>query len=326
MIRRSRLIAALVVAGLCAPGTWLRTEVTRETPTDISVTQVAGSAATPSPQWVVEGVWEYSTVPSLRFGGYSALLTIGDDTLRAFSDRGFRLTFPAPDKPDYTPADPRQDHHISRQAMSEEPLNWLYWDIESATRDPVTGDYWLGYEYTHAIHRFSIASKPEGFRALDQEFDWYENGGLEGMERLSDGRFLAIPEGKDYALVFPSDPVEGAAPQRVQFANPADSFAVTDLAQLPDGRVLLLMRNVAWGLPPFESMIAIAEPPASGVDEIWSPQVALRFDDILPRENYEGLAVRPQEDGSVIIWVISDDNISALQRTLLAKLVFDPKP
>ena len=36
------------------------------------------------------------------------------------------------------------------------------------------------------------------------------------------------------------------------------------------------------------------------------------------------LALRPRDDGRVDVWVISDDNFSIMQRTLLAKLVFDP--
>lgn len=320
MIRRSRLIAALAVAAMCAPGTWLRSAVSEESNPDIAVARIQGEASTSAQGWSVEGVWEYSAAPSLRFGGFSALFTLGDSTLRAFSDRGFRFTFTVPDEPANDPRFPK----VSRQAMSEERLNWVYWDIESATRDPETGDYWLGYEYEHAIHRFSIASQPESFRSLEGEVGWGSNSGLEAMERLSDGRFLAIPEGKDHALIYPSDPVEGGEPRQIRFESPAESFAVTDLAQLPDGRVLLLMRNVAWGTPPFEGLIAIADAPAAGSQDPWSPRAALRFDGVIPRENYEGLAVRAQEDGTVIVWIISDDNISAFQRTLLAKLIFDP--
>jgi len=46
---------------------------------------------------------------------------------------------------------------------------------------------------------------------------------------------------------------------------------------------------------------------------------------VIPRENYEGLALRPRGDGRVDVWVMSDDNFSIIQRSLLAKLVFDPQ-
>ncbi|WP_252259485.1 esterase-like activity of phytase family protein [Erythrobacter aurantius] len=314
------MFAALAVAALCAPGTWLRTEVPREVPRDIVMARIAGAAQTPLPDWRVEGVWQYSTGPSRKFGGYSALFTLGDKNLRAFSDRGYRFTFPTPDTPDQDPA----ARVISLQALAEEPLNWLLWDIESATRDPATGDYWLGYEYTHAIHRFTIASVPDGVRMLGEEVEWSKNSGLEAMLRLSDGRFIAIPEGRSYAMIWAGDPIEGGKARRIPFENPAESYAVTDMAQLPDGRVLLLMRNLVWGLPPFAGLLAIADPPQPGSTEAWVPRVVLRFDGVLPPENYEGLAVREQDDGTIAVWIISDDNVSVFQRTLVAKLVFDP--
>lgn len=320
MIRYRRLFAALAVAALCAPGTWLRTEVPREVPTDIAMVRIAGAAKTPLPDWSVAGVWQYSTGPSRKFGGFSALLTLGDKTLRTFSDRGYRFTFTAPDRGD----DLAEVRYISRQALGEERLHWVLWDIESATRDPDTGDYWLGFEYTHAIHRFSIASEPMGLRVLEDEVDWNTNSGLEALQRLSDGRFIGIPEGRSYAMVWPADPVEGGKAQSVPFENPAPGYAVTDLAQLPDGRLLFLMRKVAWDLPPFAGLLAIADPPARGSALPIKPGVVLRFDGVLPPENYEGLAVREQDDGTVAVWIISDDNLSVFQRTLLAKLVFDP--
>lgn len=317
---RTRLIAALAVAGLCAPGVWFRTEVTRTPAQSVSLEQVAGPSQTDRPDWAIEGVWRYSTGPNLTFGGYSALLPLNAGRLRAFSDRGFMLTMTEPDQANERP----DDRRVTRVHFADPALYWDLWDAESATIDPATGTYWIGYENTHAIHRFSFRSKPEAVRLLGDEFDWAANGGLEAMVRLADGRFLAVPEGHDEALIWPGDPVAGGDAGRIAFANPAPGYAVTDMAQLPDGRVLLLMRNVVWDWPPFASLIAIAQPPARGGSSTWSPEVMLRFDGILPPENYEGIALRPQEDGTVVAWVISDDNLSAIQRTLLAKLVFDP--
>jgi hypothetical protein len=44
----------------------------------------------------------------------------------------------------------------------------------------------------------------------------------------------------------------------------------------------------------------------------------------LPRDNFEGLAVVPETDGALTLWLISDDNTAALQRTLLYKLRWQP--
>ena len=43
-----------------------------------------------------------------------------------------------------------------------------------------------------------------------------------------------------------------------------------------------------------------------------------------PTENFEGLAVVPGQRGGVVLWLISDDNQSAFQRTLLLKLLWRP--
>lgn len=313
------MIAALAVAALCAPGTFARTHVPTVPPTDIALTRVADASETGTPGWGIAGVWEYSSGPSRYFGGFSALLALDDHRLQAFSDRGVRFTFLEPDRPG------------QETALREVAIQYVapgyslrLWDIESATRHPETGEYWLGYEYFHAIHRFSAASEPEGVRDLEDEVDWPSNSGAEAMVRLEDGRFLVMGEGKNIALIYPSDPVAGAEPDRIEFKTPAESFVVTDLAQLPDGRVLLLMRNLVWGSPPFNSLIAIADAPDAAMDETWQPQVVLRFDNILPNENYEGLAVRPQEDGKVAVWAIADDNFSFQQRNLIVKLIFDP--
>jgi hypothetical protein len=317
MRRRLRLSAALAVALLCAPGTWLRSDVVRSVPTQIDVVRIAGSKPTGTPGWQRIGVWQYSA-NSLRFGGFSALYTLGPGTLRAFSDRGYRFTLTEPDQPDGT-------RRLNRQFV-EAGREWDLWDIEAATRAPETGHYWLAYEQTHLIHRFTIASKADGVRDLSDDVDWPVNSGIEAMVRLTDGRFVILPEGNPTGLIFASDPVEGGEPASFAFRSPADGYAATDLAQLPDGRLLVLMRDLVWPSsqtwPPFSALLAIGSPPTAG--GAFAPKTVLRLDEVLPRDNYEGLAVRLRDDGRVDVWVMSDDNFSVFQRNLLAKLVFDP--
>ncbi|OBV10831.1 esterase-like activity of phytase family protein [Erythrobacter dokdonensis] len=317
MGRTRRLIAACALALLCAPGTWLRSEVVMTVPRDITVTQVQGAGSAAVPGWTVAGVWHYDSAGG-RFGGFSAMLALGPGMLRAFTDRSFRITLTEPDQ-----SGPRP--YMNRQFV-EPGWDFDLVDSESATRDPGNGNYWIGYEQTHAIQRNTIASSPDGVRDLRKLVDWPDNSGIEAMVRLADGRFVILPEGRREGLIFPEDPVDGGTPARFAVRSPAEGYVATDAAQLPDGRLMVLMRDVisprpgAW--PPFSCLLAIGLPPASG--EIFAPQVALRLDGVIPRENYEGLALRPRDDGRIDVWVISDDNFSIFQRTLLAKLVFDP--
>jgi len=312
---KRRLLAALAVAVLCAPGTWLRTTLSNKPPQNVAVTQVQGAGPTASPDWQVEGVWHYKA-KGLLFGGYSALLPLQGNRLRAFSDRASRITLTEPDQSGPAP-------RINRQLVAPEDANFL-WDIESATRDPQTATYWLGYENKHTIHRFSRSSGLRGKRELTGEVDWSDNSGAEAMVRLADGRFLILPEGNREGVLFPADPVEGAPIQRFAFRTPAPGYSVTDVTQLPDGRLLVLMRDVAFAYPAFTCLLAIGAVPRPGGE--FAPQQVLSLDSAIPRENYEGLALRPRADGRVDVWVISDDNLSLMQRTLLVKLIFDPRP
>jgi len=315
-----RLLAACAVALACAPGTWLRSQVAATLPQDIAVAQIQPAGPAPAPGWRVAGVWAYAS-ESPRFGGFSALLALGPDSLRAFSDRGLSLALVAPDQPG---PHPRPQLHRQRVERGwEHELK----DSEAATRDPATGRYWIGYEQVHAIQRNTAADHPDGLRDLRPLVDWPKNSGIEAMARLADGRFVILPEGAHAGLVFAADPVAGGKPRRFAFRNPAPGYEAADLAALPDGRLMVLMRRVVWpsreAWPPFSCLLAIGPPPQAGGR--FAPRIALVLDGLIPRENYEGLALRPRADGRIEIWLISDDNFSIFQRTLVAQLLFDPQ-
>src|SRR6056297_3377378 len=146
MRSRIRMTAALAVALLCAPGTWLRTPVSNTMPTDVTLEQVAGASETGVPGWHLVGVWNYRAA-GRYFGGFSALLTLSGNTLRAFSDRGTRFTFAEPDRPDAANAESSVVYQVVEKRLAND-----LWDIEAATRDPLSGNYWLAYENHHAIH------------------------------------------------------------------------------------------------------------------------------------------------------------------------------
>ncbi|MDT8279174.1 MAG: esterase-like activity of phytase family protein [Erythrobacter sp.] len=313
-----RLTAALAVALLCAPGTWLRSPVEPALLPDITATLIVDAAPTPVAQWSLAGVWQYRA-PSSFFGGFSAMFALEQGRFIAFTDRGYRMTFTAPDLP------------APRMAMIRQAVppgqEYILTDIESATHDPATGSYWLGYEQVHTIQRSTIAGRSDGVRDLRDAVRWPDNAGVEAMVRLADGRFVAVPEGRCEGLIFTADPVGGGAPATFRFRPPAKGYEATDMAQLPDGRLLVLMRKLArpsrtvW--PPFSALLAIGEVPQAGGE--FAPAITLPLDRVIPRENYEGLALRPRGDGRVDVWVMSDDNFSIIQRSLLAKLVFDPQ-
>jgi len=310
-----RVPLILAVAIGLGPSTWLRSDWVESGPLDMQVRAVATVLPVSDGGPVTrEGVWELSS-PRRQFYGFSALMTLRGGGLRAFTDGGMSLTFSPPGR---APANPRFARVISTRAFAPRTS-----DIESATRDPRTGTYWLGYENHHAIGRFSVASQVERMAVPPQFANWPVNTGNEAMARLTDGRFIVLPENDDFARVWAGDPLEGAPNFAFPFA-PSPGYRPTEIAQLPDGRVLILMRRIAWANPPFSARLGIADPATIREGEAWEWEMLADLDAILPRENYEAMSVWPEQDGSVTIWIMSDDNQASLQRTLLAKLRFVP--
>ena len=312
-MRKRSLAAAVVVALALAPGTLVRTAIPRGDEIDLSIVAIDDlPEATSNDGFTREGVWELSSA-RLDFGGYSALLALGADTLRAFSDRGRILTFPAPGG-----SSPFATRFATLWNRGE--LGATVPDSEAATRDPATGDYWVAFENTHSLIRYSRASEFEAARLPPEWQGWYENSGVEAMARLPDGRFLVLPERADTGFLYPSDPAQEVAPLAFRFAVPED-YNPTDMAALPDGRVLVLLRKLDRAFPPFAAAIAVADPRT--VEEGGELEIRLLADltTILPRENYEALELAGVgEDGTIGLWLMSDDNLSAFQRTLLARI------
>ncbi len=314
---RRRLAALALLALALAPGTWLRTEVVENKEAVLAITPLAPPGLTLRSGAVVRtGLWELDS-PNSLFGGYSAMMLIGPDLLRLFSDRGSMLTFAAPG---------RTSDYGTRFAniWDRGPFSLAYPDAESATRDLDTGDYWLGFENFQGLIRYDIASRLE--KAV-QPPDWQvfsDNSGVEAMVRLADGRFIVLPEEGDTGLLYQGDPAQGVAAEHFRFHVPG-GYRPTDMAQLRDGRVLVLLRKLAGSMPPFSARLALADPADIGNGRAWQLQIVADIDALLPRENYEGLSIAQQADGTIVLWLVSDDNLAAIQRTLLARLEWQPE-
>jgi hypothetical protein len=320
-----RLLAILLVALAFSPGLlWRAAPHADAGPHPITIRPLALPANSQlAPGLTVAGGWQLASRDE-TFGGYSALLTLPQGKLLAVSDRGRFLRIGMPTLPSIRvrigavgPAD-----YLGRRSL----------DAESATRDPASGTIWLGYESTNTIRRYgadlgaSQAVRPAEMRS------WPANRGPESLVRLADGRFIVLseavsegPQPVSEGLLFPGDPVEGAAPMVFRFVPPA-GFRPTDIAQLPDGRVVILLRKLNIGLPPWlVSRLVVADPAtiAGGEEWAWQPLTEIRGP--LPRENYEGLAIEPRANGAARLWLISDDNRAAFQRTLLLALDWMPR-
>lgn len=318
-----RLTLLLIVAAGLAPGTWVRSA--DRTPPDNRQLLFADRLRVPQAPFgeiEVAGAWHLRS-PNSHFHGYSALVTMGDGTLLAVTDGARMMRFAPPG------AEPPSVAFSHVAGVEEKDKRFV--DAEAMTRDPASGTVWVSYEGSNQIERYDAGLIPVGLVRPAAMRRWPSNSGAEAMVRLRDGRFIVLSEGSPRwfardlpGLLFPGDPVEGHEPQAFGFARP-EGFVPVDMTLLPDGRVLILLRDVEWGLPPrFEAKLVVADPTEIRPGERWRGREIAHLAEPVPMDNYEGLAVVRQEDGALVLWLISDDNKATFQRTLLLKLLWRP--
>ena len=264
------------------------------------------------------GVWQL-TGANRDFGNFSGLAQSGEGFV-AVGDRGGVLWFPRPDQ--IGPWRTRLTRLIN--------LEWRKYrydtDAEAVAVEPGTGDLLVGYEDSAALERYSPDLAVRTRIALPVLREWPENQGPEAMTRLADGR--TVIAGEVYsrwldrtlhpAMVFPGEPRPYEQPARFTLRMPP-GYRPSELAQMPDGRLLVLGRSVS--LVGFRSVIAVFSPVEIRPGATVTPQVIARIDDPRVRENYEGMTVTPEPDGIQAIWLISDSNQMVwAQRTLVLKL------
>lgn len=310
-----RLLIVLLMLGL-APVIWLREPAP---PSNSSQSVTVAVLPLPKSQTLglfrLTGAWQL-TSPNSDFGGFSALVRSAPGRLTSFSDTGVRLDLPEPGQAGAVRIAPIMPRKGAMKA---------YRDVEAAAFDAASGTYWLALEGRNVFMRIAADQAQPSVIAAPELAGWSKNSGAEAMTRLADGRFLILAEGGGAAhegRLLPRAPDGKDRALRFRFIAP-DGYRPTDVAQLPDGRVLILLRELRWPMPPrFGSKLVLADPAAIRAGGEWRGQELASFDGTGLEENYEGLAIEPRADGALEAWLISDDNGAATQRTLLLRLQF----
>jgi len=199
-----------------------------------------------------------------------------------------------------------------------------WYDTESIAEDG--GTLYVGIERVHQIVRFDYGKEgllargrpialPPGLRSLPP------NRGIEALVFVPKGlplagTLIAISErGLDKAGNTIGFLIGGASPGNFAVRR-SSNFDITDAALLPGGDVLLLERRFSWssGLAVRMRRVALGEiKPGAVVDGPILFDVDLGYE----IDNMEGLSVHRSAGGETILTLISDDNFSAVQRTLL---------
>ena len=267
------------------------------------------------------GAWELRS-DNGDFGGLSALVALKDGRFLGVSDAGALIGFGMS-------GDVRADRPFiaALPGAFGKGITYKDRDSEGIAYDAVSGRVWVSYEHSHAIRRFPASmSRVDGMARPLTMRRWPRNSGAEALVRLSDGRFLAFSEGGPDDGVYPAiqfsgDPVEVGTTHFPFRYRPTEGYRITDASQLPDGRLLLLERRI--GFPEgFTAKLLILDAAKIARDAIVSGEVIATLAPPLLVDNMEGLAIT-QEHGRTIIWLISDNNFNAIQRTLLMKFALN---
>ncbi|HYF06873.1 MAG TPA: esterase-like activity of phytase family protein, partial [Acetobacteraceae bacterium] len=195
-------------------------------------------------------------------------------------------------------------------------------DSEAIARLP-DGSWIIAFERWHRLRAYRRLDGPGTFVEAPPGIERApRNGGMEALAVLADGRWLVLAE-----QLAP----EGAPEQRMAWIGgpgrwtplayrPAPGFEPTDAAALPDGGALVLERRFSFLAGGFSGRIVRLSPAALRAGGVLEGAELIRLAHPLPAENWEGIAVARWQ-GRLIVAVVSDDNQSVLQRSLL--LVFE---
>ena len=258
-----------------------------------------------------------------RFGGLSGLAAGTDGKLYAVSDRGHWLS-----------AKMQLD---SNGAL----LNLVDWQISpmlTATKTPVSGrlrdaealaqtrdgSFLAAFEGVHRIWRYSpppntFGSTPSPMQLPPAIARAPSNGGMEGLATLPDGRLLILTEQYENSDgSFKGWLVHDDKSAELSYV-PSQGFHVTDCAALNNGDVLVLERRYV----PFailSARLTLVKAASLQPGAKLAGQELLKLEQPLAAENYEGIAVQQTSKGTMV-YIVSDDNYSPFQQTLLLQFL-----
>ena len=259
-----------------------------------------------------------------RFGGLSGLVVEGDK-LTAVTDRGFwfRARLQLNDDGNFTGLD---DSELAPILSSKgEPLKIERGEHDAEALEKWNSAYAVAFERFHRIGLYDPAAgdqgRPDYVRDIPGLARSPANGGIEALAGLEDGRLLALTE--DYA---PDGNLVGwliDGDRRDPLTYPKTNWKPTDAAFHPKIGLLVLERRLS-ALIGFSARIRLIDPATVVPGGEIAGDIVARFAGSIISDNFEGLAVSEGRNGRPLVWVVSDDNFSFFQQTLLLAFVWDP--
>jgi hypothetical protein len=261
-----------------------------------------------------------------RFGGLSGLSIGTDGGLYAVSDRGYWLSARMLQDPNGALKDLVEWRIAPILTTTKTPVRGRLRDAE-ALAQARDGSFLVAFEGFHRIWRYSpppktFESTPVSVQIPPAAAQAPSNGGIEALTTLADGRLLIIAE----ELENPDGSVKAWVLDDRQFTElsylPAKGFRVTDCAALDNGDVLVLERRyVPFGILSARLTRVKADSLRPGAK--LAGKELLKLEQPLAVENFEGIAVQQTSNGTMI-FIVSDDNYSRFQQTLLLQFLLSP--
>lgn len=259
-----------------------------------------------------------------NFGGLSALHVEKDGAgFVALSDRAWwvrgRIAYTGPYPAGIT--DTEMAPVLGLDGRTLKARGWS--DTEAMTFD--RGVVYVGIERVNRILRFDFGRDGLGARgrplAVPPEVSNLPfNKGIEGLVQIArgplSGTLIAFSErGLDADGNILAFLIGGRRPGLISVRRSGE-YDVTDAAVLPDGDILLLERRFSYlsgaGMRIRRIALSTVEPGA-----VLDGPVMIEADLGYQIDNMEGLAVHRTTAGETVLTLVSDDNFSVLQRTLL---------
>lgn len=259
--------------------------------------------------------------PDPDFGGISGLLIAPDgQTMTAVTDRGHWITARLHYDSNGWLADVSQARIDALGGLNGAALKGKKERDAESLALLADGTRLVSFEHKHRIWRYPAV--PQGQRGVPETVppppglaDAPANKGIEALVSLRDGRLLGLTQGRDDDPDVGAYLLEDGRWARLSYPKSA-AYKPTGAALLPDGDVILLERrfSLLGGLAARLSVLdAAAIRPGA-------PLVPHRIAELTPPltvDNMEGVATRRGPAGETLVYLISDDNFHALQRTLL---------
>lgn len=277
--------------------------------------------------FVYRGGFELSS-PSAHFGGLSGLMVSPDlNRFVAVTDKGHWVRgglqyedgeLIGAESLELAPLlDPDGKALLSKEYADAESLTGKWPKGESAPND-----VFVSFESHHRIWKYSFGG--DGFDAraepvkTQRAFEKLQNnGGLEGI--------LALPSENLKILAFAEEPKNGSKtipgwligegePAKLGLVENTP-FKVTDLGRLPSGDILTLERRFS-PLGGVGASIRRLDQGQISEGAILAGQELIHLSAPYSVDNMEGLSVQQDSEGRTLIFIVSDDNFNALQRTI----------